>query len=1129
MTIKKNNPWAGLTSYEDPAKSERKLEFCGRDNDIYDVAQRIDDNLLLILYGKSGIGKTSLLNAGVFPRLRLDQYLPVSIRLDVLDPDTSYQESIISAIENAVNEIHGSVTTCNVVEDQTDNRQPDCLWNYFARHRFVNAEQKTLFPVVVLDQFEEVLRNTSIEHVVKAQMLLNQLQYLIDENHALGDCFVDGKEYYYDFNFRFVISIREDELYLLEDNIDDLSLSLFRNSRYRLRSLSEQGAAEAVLLPGKDCISDEQKQAVVDRVIALSKRPQSNDIDTLLLSLVCSGSFDKKVGEKITVADLAVWKNNPMEVYYQDATKGLTDNQIRYIQQHLIREDGSRKRVDADEVKHALGEATYYQLTQSESRLLAIGDKNQVELLHDQLGMAVYEERKHTEEKERRKKQRRSRFRNIGIVTLLLVLGLFVYQNRKLKNLKWGLETMQSRFIAEKALKVSEYDSYLAIRLLLDVLPKNLEHPNVPYTIEAEKAFRESYYRNSAILSENSVPVENAINVVFSPDGKLIAAYSENNVVKLWNSETGKELSSFYDTVPVAAMSFRPNGDLLCASLLDDTIKLMSHGNNEWIRILKNCAMSAECACFNPDGDRLASAGDGIIKMWDVATGTNVMTINTHCKSVTKVAYSPDGSRLVSAFEGGGVKLWDANSGVLLQEIELGGTCISMFFHQDEPEILMTYISKDSVHQDESEYLMTYVPNGSVTERFHYKIWDYFSEKEIEDDVVPDCGFYIICPDWSKYAYADKSLEELTIVDAESKMEIQSITNPITAAFDPVGNRLAYSTSKKLGIIDARLNVSDMRVLKGHKKWVNTVSYNAEGSLIVSASGDGTIKIWDANNGKNVGTLVGHEEAVCSACFSPNGEEIVSASADSTIRIWNAKSGQTIKTLEGHSDAVLSAVYSPDGKTIVSTSCDNTLMVWDAETFDFKHRLEGHVGNVNAAVFSPDGKFIASASDDSLVIIWDANGKEIRQLKGHNGPVKSINFSNDGKRLLSSSSDNTIMIWDVGTGIPIDTIDRNYFVPWVNTAVYRPDGRCFISGTGDNVMTIWDAKSLSIVSQKQLESDVLYTSAYSPDGRNIIMSFYDGSIIIWSYPPLQELIDKARERFKDSPLTEEERRLYYLE
>ena len=134
-----NNPWAGLASYEDPSKSVRKLKFCGRDNEIYDVTRLIDDNLLVVLYGKSGVGKTSLLNAGVFPKLRFEQYLPVSIRLGTLEAKASYQDAIITVIEKAIEELHGSITVFNVVEEQTDNQQPDRLWNYFAKHRFFNS------------------------------------------------------------------------------------------------------------------------------------------------------------------------------------------------------------------------------------------------------------------------------------------------------------------------------------------------------------------------------------------------------------------------------------------------------------------------------------------------------------------------------------------------------------------------------------------------------------------------------------------------------------------------------------------------------------------------------------------------------------------------------------------------------------------------------------------------------------------------------------------------------------------------------------------------------------------------------------------------------------------------------
>ena len=478
------NPWAGLASYEDPAKSVRKLKFCGRDNDIYDVCRLIDDNLLLVLYGKSGIGKTSLLNAGVFPKLRHERYLPISIRLGTLDSKVSFQQAIVSAIENALREAQGDCLIFNVVEEQQDEHSSGYFWNYFARRRFVNDEGHSLFPVIVLDQFEEVLRYSFSDADGKANALLNQLQYLVDENHVLSDCIVDGQEYFYDFNFRFVISIREDELYLLEDSIDNLALGTFRNCRYRLRSLSEQGAEAAILIPGEDCIIEDQKKDVVKRIIELSKRNERGEIDTLLLSMVCSGSYDKKEGEKISLSDLAIWKDNPMEVYYHDAIRSLTADQIRYVQQQFIREDGSRKRVDANKVKAALGESSYSKLIQGTNRLFALGDKGQVELLHDQLGMAVYEERKAFEERERKKKLRR-RVILIGLIVLAVAVG-FSRQKRRITEQKERITIQNeeilknnSRLLNDSIIMAAQMDSIKNRDALIVLQQDSINNTNV--------------------------------------------------------------------------------------------------------------------------------------------------------------------------------------------------------------------------------------------------------------------------------------------------------------------------------------------------------------------------------------------------------------------------------------------------------------------------------------------------------------------------------------------------------------------------------------------------------------------------------------------------------------------------
>ena len=1001
-----DNPWPGLSSYEDPTKSDRKLKFCGRDNDIYDVTRLIDDNLLLILYGKSGIGKTSLLNAGVFPELRKEQYLPVSIRLGTLEVSASYQEAIVYAIEKAIEKAHGSINVYHVVEEQTDNHHPDLLWNYFARHRFANAEGQPLFPVVVLDQFEEVLRNTSPEHVEKAQTLLNQLQYLLDESHALNDCVVDGQDYFYDFNFRFIISIREDELYLLEDNIDDLSLSMFRNCRYRLRSLSEQGATEAILLPGKDCIVEEQKQAVVDRVIELSKRPQSNDIDTLLLSLVCAGTYDKKVGEKIALSDLAVWKNNPMELYYQETIKGLSASQVRYIQQYLIREDGSRRRVDAEEVKKALGEVTYQQLTQGANRLFAIGDKGQVELLHDQLGMAVYEERKAFEQRKRKHKKVIALICFVG----LAAVGVFIYyshnQRVKLKGSNWKMLENQSRYIAEKALRLSKEDSYLASRLLLNVLPEDVNHPSKPITTEAENAFREIFFQGSTILIDDNIKqVEQPqpAMAIYSPDGNYIAClFDDYYSIDIWKVKTGLKLHKIVSDTLVTSINFSPDNSLFLVSQCDGSIQILNVKTCELVQLIEGCHKAVSYATFSPDGKQIASAyDDGGVVVWDVASGLTRYSYIVHHNRINYLSYGDNGKILASASEDSTVVLFNTITREMQMTFKHTAPVSFVCFNPNEPKIITFSTKKDETESStkNADVLQWDMDSGKIVDIL-------FSNEVYEQSVSP----LSISLDWSKFSYI-AGRGDLTIYDIEHEVELKVIQEISSSSFSPNGKQIVCITKNGgLRIIDTEY-LSDTRIIRGHSDVVHSVAFDPSGSIIASGSGDKTIKLWDVITGNLIGTFLGHTDVVCSVSFSPSGKQIVSASVDSTIKIWDVEKGITIQTLKGHKGAVLSAVFSSNGEKIASSSCDNMIIIWNANDFGVEHELDGHTGTVISVAFSPDGKLVASASEDGTIRIWDVeNGKTIKQLIGHSGAVKSVEFNCDGNLIISSSDDNTIKI-----------------------------------------------------------------------------------------------------------------------
>jgi tetratricopeptide (TPR) repeat protein/tRNA A-37 threonylcarbamoyl transferase component Bud32 len=204
-----------------------------------------------------------------------------------------------------------------------------------------------------------------------------------------------------------------------------------------------------------------------------------------------------------------------------------------------------------------------------------------------------------------------------------------------------------------------------------------------------------------------------------------------------------------------------------------------------------------------------------------------------------------------------------------------------------------------------------------------------------------------------------------------------------------------------------RLCHSELLTLKGH-----TASYSPDGTRIITASPDGTAKVWDAKTGAEILTLKGHENWVYWATFSPDGTRIVTASQD-TVKVWDARTGAEALTLKGHTAAVRSAMFSPDGTRIVTASDDVTAKVWDARTGAEILTLKGHTKNVWSAMFSPDGTRIVTASLDRTARVWDARtGAETLTLKGHTNMVFSAMFSPDGTRIVTGCADGTARVWD---------------------------------------------------------------------------------------------------------------------
>ncbi|MGH3909952.1 MAG: NACHT and WD repeat domain-containing protein, partial [Pseudonocardiaceae bacterium] len=408
---------------------------------------------------------------------------------------------------------------------------------------------------------------------------------------------------------------------------------------------------------------------------------------------------------------------------------------------------------------------------------------------------------------------------------------------------------------------------------------------------------------------------------------------------------------------------------------------------------------------FSPDGRWLASAGgDQTVRLWDPFTGQAVGNpLTGHTDHVSAVAFSPDSRLLASASDDQTVRLWDPLTGKPVGNPLTGHTdWVSAVAFSPDGRLLASAGSDQTV-----------------------RLWDPLTGQAVGNPLTGHTGpvsAVAFSPDGRWLASAGDGPVRLwdPLTGKPVGNPLTGHTGPVSAvAFSPDGRWLASAGSDQtVRLWDPFTGKPVGNPLTGHTDWVSGVAFSPDGRWLASAGYDGTVRLWDPLTGQAVGNpLTGHTDWVFAVAFSPDGRWLASASDDQTVRLWDPLTGQAVgDPLTGHTGPVFAVAFSPDGRWLASAGREGTVSLWDPLTGQaVGNPLTGHTGPVSGVAFSPDGRWLASAGYDGTVRLWDPfTGKAVgNPLTGPTDWVSAVAFSPDGRWLASASGDQTVRLWAV--------------------------------------------------------------------------------------------------------------------
>jgi WD40 repeat protein len=1133
---------APRTAPERPFRSIRPFRFAdegllaARDREVEQLVRLVTMYRGVLLYGESGSGKSSVINAGVLPRVIRDGYWPHRVRIRALagqefalEPiecwDTGDDTGMPSAFDKAefgAENFVDAVTTATGID---------------VRNSSAIAPRPIL---LVFDQFEELVtlfprgpkwtdqQASIVEAIVSLLRGRAHSEFTVEE--ATEPPIIPVK---------LLFGFREDYLATLKPLLERRPELIHQG--VRLTPPPIELAPRIISAPFRNfpgVYSPDLSDLAEDIAKALGKRTDSSETPLSELQIVCSRLYDsgrdpkeelargiKELLEDHLTDALARFDGPERDAAVAVLSELVTSSDTRNVVaqetliDYAIKEQTSLKEeqpsLERDQVAGVLAKLeTEAGLIRRELRrdveLYELTSEFLIPWISEQRRALEAERERLAKEKARREAAQRGRWkRRAGLVSLIAlvvvgVLAILAWQSSRRAAHDRQISRAEQLEATAQNLLSSEPDASLVFAL--EAYHRYSSSPAIRASLIA--ALEQAALSPSSAILHGSLSA--ITGIAFDPrNSDRLAAASAGGGIRVWDpGMSGRPLGSIQKLPSgVFSIAVSPDGTMLAAGFADGTVQLYNTGAGGLVAAGAPIRMQpavVNAVAFSPDDRLLASAGlDAgvtLVRLTGGLPGTQPHVIHLSGSAPARsIAFAPTSDALAATTNTGWIKVWNGRT---LQPMG-----------SDHPSRLALY----SVAFNPKATGQVQVAAGGLDG--HVYLWSVGAQLP---SVLP-----------GGHGAID------------------------TVAFSPNGTRLAAAgTSDTIQLYNMLSLQSTPALLPGHAGVVTSLAFSPDGRTLASGSADETIRLWPlplANqSGRGLPAALG---ALDATAFSGDDRLLVAGGAGG-VDSWRVVGGSPIGQPQHLSSSlrnVRTVAVSPLDGTIAAADQTGRLQLWSSAgtslgsemrfgspiytvAFDPKAKLlalAGRDGRIRlvaypggrprefgsrtdrifSLAFSPDGRTLASAGDDRVIHLWSVNtGKELGQMAGDSDAVFAVAFSPNGRLLASGSADDTVRLWNVAhkqeVGLPL--LGHHGFVRGV---AFNPDGKLLVSGSVDGTIRVWDVGTGTPIGEPlTVDAKPIQSVAFSPNGLNVVGGGADGAVRVWplvylrSYHKVQERV-----------------------